>query len=257
MLVSAQGVEMNGNLFRNGMMVLALLAVMSTPAFAKFYSYSAATNLSGNPVDARATFDVSAGSMVVTLTNLQPNIKSVGQDISSLWFTVNNGSSILSLSGASVTLSGNLIDIGSNGVVNTAGTLTDVKLGTKGTSTEHWSAGQGTPQFYFNDLNGGGQPYQTIIGPSGSNGKYGSVNNSIYGNTSHNPFIQNQATFKIQAAGLLATSTISDIKVGFGTTAGCNTVRMVPEPGSLALLAIGALAFTGVLRRKTIKETHA
>lgn len=253
---------MNGNFFRIGMMVLALLAAMSMPAYAKTYSYSTGSTTTGGvfgvSVDAKATFDVSAGSMVVTLTNLQSNITNVGQDISSLWFTVNNGSSILSLSGASVTLSGNLIDIGSNGVMSTAGTLTDVKLGTKGTSTEHWSAGQGTSQFYFNDLNGGGQPYQTIIGPPGSNGKYGSVNNSIYGNTSHNPFIQNQATFRIQAAGLLATSTISDIKVGFGTN-DCNTptVRMVPEPGSLALLAIGALAFAGVLRRKTIEETHA
>jgi hypothetical protein len=253
---------MNGNLFRNGMVVLALLAAMSTPAFAKFYSYSTgSTTTGGVSVDAKATFDVSAGSMIVTLTNLQPNIKSVGQDISSLWFTVNNGQSILDLSGATTDIlgtgnpgSGNLITIGANGKVTSTSALTGYQLGPKGTSSQnHWSAGQGSSQFYLNDLNGGGSPDQTIIGP----GNYSTVNSSIYGNGSHNPFIQNQATFKIAAAGLLATSTISDIKVGFGTTPGCNTVRMVPEPGSLALLAIGALAFAGVLRRKTIEETHA
>lgn len=263
---------MNRNLIRNGVMILALLAAMSTPAFAKFYSYSTlqnATDSAGDPVWAKATFDVSAGSMIVTLTNLEPNIKSVGQNISSLWFTVNNGGSILSLSGATVTLlgsssgTGDLIDIGTGGVVTSSTPMSAVILGTTGTTAEHWSAGQGTGtgvngQSYFNDLNGGsqrGNVPQTIIGPPDSNGNYSTVNNSIFGNGPHNPFIQNQAVFRIQDAGLLANATVSNVLIGFGTTCG-NNLRTVPEPGALALFAIGALGLAGILRKRQYRKLN-
>ena len=259
---------MNGNLFRNGMMILALLAAMSVTSVSNadtlsalqnttlsssntsgkysFSTLSGATDPASEALNATADFQVSANSMVITLTNLQSNITSVGQNISWLWFTVNNGQAILDLSRATTDIlgtgnpgSGNLITISQGGVVST-GALTGYQLGPQGISSQqHWSAGQGATQFYLSDLNGGGAPDQTIIGPANSNGNYSATSstlkNSIYGNTSHNPFIQNQATFTVNAPGLLATSTISNVQIGFGT-------KPVPEPGSLALLGIGALA---------------
>ena len=259
---------------------LALLAAIASPSFSYAYSQSAlqnatlsssstssalsaysfstltgATDPANESLNATADFQVSADSMVITLTNLQSNITSVGQNISWLWFTVNNGKAILDLSGATTDISGtgnpgsgNLVTISQGGVVTSTSALTGYQLRPQGVSSQnHWSAGQGATQFYLSDLNGGGAPDQTIIGPANSNGNYSTTSstlkNSIYGNTSHNPFIQNQATFTINTPpGLLAGATISNVQIGFGT-------KSVPEPGSIALLAIGALAL--MWRRKS------
>ncbi len=268
---------MNKIFFQSCNLGLALLAAIALPSFSHAYSLSAlqntsalsaysfstltgATDPAGEFLSATADFQVSADSMVITLTNLQSNITSVGQNISWLWFTVNNGQAILDLSGASVTLSGSLISISNTGtnknpVITTspAGTLKNVQLGTTGNSTENWSAGQGSTQFYFNDLNGGGQPDQTIIGPP----SYSTVNASIYNTSfSHNPFIQNQAVFTITTSpGVLADATISNVQIGFGTTLGSYSGK-VPEPGSLALFGIGALGLAGAFRRRQYRRQN-
>ncbi|HQT27023.1 MAG TPA: PEP-CTERM sorting domain-containing protein, partial [Burkholderiales bacterium] len=150
-------------------------------------------------------------------------------------------------------------------------TLTNVKVNATGSTittnnedtATHWSKDKYGPngtsivaknQLFLNDLNGGGGPAQTILGPA-SNGNYGnmysSVNNSIYGNRPHNPFIQYQAKFKITTApGLLANAQVNNVQIGFGTVAGCMVpTHRVPEPGMLSLFAMGAAAL-GFSRRK-------
>lgn len=237
----------------------------ASQASASFYSYAttpgqlasncpSSCNTQNLPVSAKATFDIQAGQMIVTLTNLESNITSVGQNISSLFFTVNNSSSVLDLSKANVTLSASLVTITSKTNSYSAGTLNNVPVTSTASSSTHWTTYGYQPngttpltqnQMGLNDLNGGGQPDQTIIGP----GPYNTVNSSIYGNGPHNPFIQQTATFTIAAAGLLPTSKVTSVQIGFGTAPNCNIMHTVPEPGALPLFAIGAAAI-GAARRK-------
>ena len=89
------------------------------------YTYSTpttATDASGETINAKAIFDISSsGSMVVTLVNEQTGITSVGQNISSIFFTVNNCGSVLSLSSQDLSGgSGKEVSIGSGGTVTSS-----------------------------------------------------------------------------------------------------------------------------------------
>ncbi len=205
-------------------------------AVASVYSFATAANSvdsAGEPVRARVKFSISDDSMVVTVINLQSGIVSVGQDISSLFFTVDSGGAVLSLGSKDLaTSTGTQVNISSGGAVTSTKTVSPIA---------HWTAGSSGGQSYLNDLSGGGSPIDTIIGPPSSNGSYTTVNSSIAGNGPHNPFIQQQAVFTFNNPGLLQTAKVTNVLVGFGTTAG-NTIRMIPEPGSLLLFALG-LAF--------------
>ncbi len=266
-------------------LLLAPLFFFASPAHAGFYAYgtgqttctASGCNSQNANVNAKVTFDIiSSDQMIVTLTNLETNIVSVGQDISSLFFNVNNASSTLDLSKATVTISGQEVNVtqnpsGPGGIASSVGTLnatvgyTGASITTSNeTTATHWSKDKYglngvTPiannQMFLNDLNSGGAPAQTILGPA-SNGNYGnmysSVNSSIYGNGPHNPFIQYQAKFKITTApGLLANAQVNNVQIGFGTAAGCYVpTHKVPEPGMLSLFALGAAAL-GFSRRKS------
>ena len=215
-------------------LVALSLCMASGHACAGFYSFSTAAgskDAAGEPVSAKATFSLSAGSMVVTVVNLQADTVSVGQDISSIFFTLSSGGAILSLAPSGlVSSSGTEVAIGSGGVVTSSAAA----------AATHWAAGAAGGQSFLNDLSGGGSPIHTIIGPAQSSGNYTTVNASIAGNFPHNPFMQKQAVFVVNAPGLLPSGTISAVSVGFGTTPG-NTLHLVPEPGTLFLFGLGGL----------------
>lgn len=213
-----------------------VLVLYGTQASAATYTYLTAGNAvdsAGEAVNAKVTFNVSAGSMVVTVVNQQANTLSIGQVISSLLFTVNNGGAILGLASTDLAgSSGTQVTIGAGGTVSGVQAVSPVS---------HWTAGSSAGQTYLNDLLATGNPVNTIIGSASSGGSYATVNSTIAGNATNNPFIQNQATFTFNNPGLLATASLSGVSVGFGTTPG-NTLKMVPEPGSLFLVSLGMIA---------------
>jgi len=131
----------------------------------------AVTRSRGQTVSATADFSQSGGTLTLTLTNTLLGIKSAGQLLTGVTFTLSNGSGVVLNS-----QTGDLINIASNGTVTDLGT---VALG--------WGFGStGSNTFEMCVICTGGvtasaTPEQGIVGP----GPYGTANSSISGNGPH------------------------------------------------------------------------
>ena len=95
----------------------------------------------------------------------------------------------------------------------------------------------------------GGPPAQTLIGP----GPFTNANGSLLG--SHNPFLNQTATFTLSNEALREDSAITGVRFGFGTQAGSYlpgdpaTPAAAPEPATLLLSGAGLLGLAWRLRR--------
>jgi hypothetical protein len=205
---------------------------------------------SGDPVDASATITTGDGTITVTLTNLVANPTDVEQDLSDLFFTIDNGS----VTGARYALG--KVDSAQLVAVSKTGTPT---LGTTDTTalTIGWvlSAVSST-ELDLNDLSGllHAGPHHTIIGPANGSDIYSDANTTIAGNILHNQFIDQTVTWEIKAPNVSADTTITSATFSFGTTAGVEVVgspSAVPEPSFYGILGLGlAGLLIGVQRQR-------
>jgi hypothetical protein len=217
-------------LIKHSVLLVALFC--TSAAFAGTFTFSTApgaTETGGNAVNAQAIFTTGNGTLEITLNNLLVNPKTVAQNISDLFFTLNNvttGGSLTSSSGTERTVAAN-------------GTFTD---GSSVSTGWVFSVSGGT--FHLDGLNSAlDVPAHTIIGaPNGSN-VYSNANNSITGNGPHNPFLRSGVTFDLAIAGINADTVITGATFSFGTTSGDNVPgggNNTPDSGmTLVLLAIG------------------
>ena len=230
----------------SGAALLGLFAAsVGSPAHAgTFVFVTPSVSSTSGPVNAEADFSVVAGTITITLKDLQANPTDVAQLLSDLHFTVDNASS---LTGASLsTSSGQEITVNSNG---TSSTGSSVATG--------WVPTLSGTSGVLDVLAGGGAgPSHLIIGPPGGGGTYSNANGSIAGNGPHNPFLNQSASFTITGptTGITANTSITSASFSFGTTDGQLVIpgQLVPEPSSLALgmVGLGIVSAIVMLRRR-------
>ena len=188
----------------------------------------------GQPVDASATFTTGSGVITIILTDLQTNPTSVGQLISDLDFVLSSGATgtLASSSGQEIAVEedGSFVlgAVVATGWAFNATVSGGLQLDVLGTPTG---------------------PSHLIIGPPGTNG-YTNANGSIAGNAPHNPFLNQTASFLIDAPGVTDSTTVTSAIFSFGTTPGNDVpgTKTVPEPSSLTLLLVGGVV--SVLRKR-------
>jgi hypothetical protein len=198
---------------------------------------SGSVDSSSDPVSAQATFNISSGKIVITLSNLQTGIHAAGQVVSDLSFTTVNANNLLS----SVMASSSAQEV----TVSKSGYSLDSTVSTG------WGYARGSG--HLTDLVNGDSPQHTIIGPSTDN-----PNSSITKN--HNPFLYESATFTITGAGITSSTTIASATFSFGTSAGDDVrgtqvvTTTTPEPSTIAIAGLGALGFIGYGLRRRLKK---
>ena len=222
-----------------GLMMGASAAHASTVTFVT----PVGASTGGGAVNASASFTTDAGTLSVTLTDLQANPTDVAQTLSDLVFTLSAGQT----SGTLTSSSGQQI------TVNSGGTFT---LGP--TASTGWGLKNNVSGGLQLDALGFIGPAGLIIGPPDAGGSYSNANGSIAGNGPHNPFLDQTATFLISVAGLTAADTVTSAAFSFGTTAGVEIagVSPVPLPGALPLFASGLVGL-GLLGRRRKRNAKA
>ena len=229
--------------------LVGILAAGTSTASPIVFQTATGASTSGGPVSASASFSMSSpGSLKITLNDTLPNPNNVSQLLSGFSFSIPGFTT-----GTLTSSSSTEVNVATGGTFN---------LGTA--ATTGWIL---QPGFDLCDICSSGKgalvPGGLIIGPPDSSNLYANANGSIAGNSAHNPFLYETATYDLSISGLTSSNfTVSSVLFRFGTTFGTDTSvgactssgcsSTVPEPGALALFAagLGALGFALSYKRR-------
>jgi hypothetical protein len=216
---------------------LALFAIWPAYAQADFVFTASGTDTDG-PVSATVNVAVSTNTITIQLIDTSglngSNVWSIGQAIADVGFDVSGLTGTASITGASGTLvnsdlSTDSLTLANNSWdINSSSSTSAIALGTIG-----WT---------YQGLAVGGAPPNELV----ANGTFESNWNSSLFTSSHAPDILTSVTFTINAPGVTSSSTITNLKVAFGTQPeivlpGTPT----PAPSSATLLGVCGLCLGG------------
>ncbi len=229
-------------MFKGSLLACAVVLSSTVATYGATITYVTPTgSMTSGPVDASATLTTGSGTVAITITDLEANPTDVAQTVSDLEFFLSNGATTGTLSSSS----------GQQIKVHDDGTFTLGSMVTTG-----WGLNNNVGGGLQLDALGYVGPKGLIIGPPDTGGNYSNAKGSIAGNSAHNPFLDQTATFNVAVTGVTAATRITGVKFSFGTTEGQYIVTgMVgaPEPSAILLVLGGSFALVLLKRRSRVQ----
>ncbi len=224
---------------------LLLTSLVALPSFAdtaNTFVYNGTPTSTTFNEDVSASFIVSGGNLLVTLSNTTPNLTQDEQILTGVLFTYSGAGTVAGTLTNPTTQGYNIND--SNGRLTSSGSPASAR----------WSTEVGDLAGYvtLTNLNGNSGGSHGIISTSTNSSGTNNLSN-------HEVFLEGPLQFSIAGLGLSSGSQITSVEFNFGTAIGTysplvtGALTATPEPSGFLLLGIGLVGISWIARKRSLK----